>query len=75
MDDSTHPDEFWVNTATGEVEEGRQSPGLQRMGPYPTREAAQQAFDLAAERNEEWDEADRRWNDDRWPRDVGPAAP
>lgn len=67
--------EFWVNLATGAVEEGRGSPGAQRMGPYATREAAQHAFDTAAARNEAWDEADRRWNDDDWPKDTGPAAP
>ena len=67
--------EFWVDLTSGAVEEGRQSPGAQRMGPYPTREAAQQAFDTAAARNEGWDEADRRCNDDDWPQDSGPAAP
>lgn len=67
--------EFWVDLATGAIEQGRQSPGAQRMGPYPTREAAQRAFDTAAARNEAWDEDDRRWNDDEWPKDAGPAAP
>jgi hypothetical protein len=56
--------EFWVDLATGAVEQGRQSPGSRRMGPYPTREAAQHAFDTAAARNEAWDEADRQWNAD-----------
>jgi hypothetical protein len=75
MDDNAggttgHPREFWVNAVTGQVEEGRLSPAAVRMGPYPTREAAQHAFDTAAARNEEWDEADRRWNDDSWPRDT-----
>lgn len=59
-------DEYWVDLATGAVERGRQSPGARRMGPYPTRQAAQHAFDTAASRNEAWDEADRRWNDDDW---------
>jgi hypothetical protein len=75
MDDNAggttgHPREFWVNVVTGQVEEGRLSPAAVRMGPYPTREAAQHAFDTAAARNEAWDEADRRWNDDSWPRDA-----
>ena len=68
-------EEYWVNLATGEVEQGRQSPGLQRMGPSGSREAAARAFEKVAERNEAWDEADREWNDDRWPRDTGAAAP
>ncbi len=67
--------EFWVDLATGAVEQGRLSPGARRMGPYPTREAAQHAFDAAAARNEAWEEADRRWNDDDWPADTWPAAP
>jgi hypothetical protein len=62
--------EYWVNLATGEVERGRQSPGLNRMGPYPTRAAAEHAFETAAARNEAWDEADRRWSDDDWSRDA-----
>lgn len=80
MDDilGNHHDEFWVNLATGEVEQGRLSPAAQRMGPYPTRAAAEHAFEQAEARNQAWDEADRAWNDDGdgdWPKDVGPAAP
>ena len=81
MDQISHwgtgePDpEFWVNLRTGEVEQGRQSPAADRMGPYPTREAAQHASDTAEQRNVAWDEEDRCWNDDRWPRESGPAAP
>lgn len=56
--------EFWVDLGTGAIEEGRQSPGARRMGPYPTREAAQAAFDTAAARNEAWDEEDRRWREE-----------
>jgi hypothetical protein len=67
--------EFWVNLTSGEVEEGRQSSTVDRMGPYATREAAQHAFDTAARRTQQWDEDDRRWNDDSWPADSGDAAP
>ncbi len=67
--------QYWVDLATGRIEQGRQSPAAQRMGPYPTREAAQHAFDSAEARNEAWDEEDRRWDDDDWPKDAGPAAP
>ena len=35
----------------------------ERMGPYPSREAAQRALTTAAERTEAWDN-DPRWNDD-----------
>lgn len=57
--------EFWFNPATGEVEEGRQSPWTDRMGPYPTRDAAQHALDTARARSEAWDAEDRRWREGR----------
>jgi hypothetical protein len=56
-------DEFWFNPETGEVEQGRVSPWTDRMGPYPTREAAQAALAKAADRSEAWDEEDRRWRE------------
>jgi hypothetical protein len=65
---------FWVNVDTGEVEEGRQSGAAHRIGPYDTREEAERAFDKAAQRNESWDEEDRRWNDDDWPDSAGGSA-
>lgn len=55
--------EFWFNPGTGEVEEGRVSHWTDRMGPYPTREAAQQALQTARARSEAWDEEDRRWRE------------
>ena len=30
-----------------------------RLGPYPTRDAAEHALETVAERNDAWDEADR----------------
>lgn len=54
-------EQFWFNPATRQVERGRQSPWTTRMGPYPTREAAERALDLAQGRSAEWDEADRAW--------------
>lgn len=54
---------FWFNPGTGEVEEGLQSPWTDRMGPYATREEAQQALARAADRTEDWDEEDRRWRE------------
>jgi hypothetical protein len=34
-----------------------------RLGPYDTREAAENALEKVRERNEEWD-SDPRWNDE-----------
>lgn len=63
--DGTGGEEYWYNPGTGEVEQGRVSPWNDRMGPYPTREAAEQALAKAAARSEAWDEADRRWEERR----------
>lgn len=62
-EDAVSARQFWYNATTGEVEEGRQSPWTHRMGPYPTREAAQQALERAADRTQDWDEEDRRWRE------------
>lgn len=53
--------EFYYNIETHEVEEGKVSDWTQRIGPYPTREAAERALLTAAERSASWDEADRKW--------------
>lgn len=37
----TEPQEWYYNTATGEVELGPQSPMQNRLGPYATREDAE----------------------------------
>ncbi|UZN01714.1 SPOR domain-containing protein [Cellulomonas sp. S1-8] len=50
--------EYFYNTRTREVEEGRNSDWSQLMGPYATREEAQHALDIARARNEEWDQQD-----------------
>ena len=57
--------EFYLNTRTGEVEEGKVSGSLHRMGPYPTREAAAEAYERAADRNEAWEAEDRAWDDEK----------
>jgi hypothetical protein len=56
--------EFYYNLATGQVEEGKISGADDRMGPYPTREAAAKALDAAAARNAAADEAERAWRED-----------
>ncbi|MGH3716590.1 MAG: hypothetical protein ACRDT4_24485 [Micromonosporaceae bacterium] len=32
-----------------------------RLGPYPTREAAEHAMEKVKERNDEWEAEDARW--------------
>jgi hypothetical protein len=46
--------EWWYNNKTGEVEEGAQSVGVDRDGPYATREDAARAPQIAAERARAW---------------------
>lgn len=53
--------DYYYNLDTKQVEEGAQSPSSELMGPYATREEAQHALDIAAQRNRDWDEEDREW--------------
>jgi len=46
--------EWWYNHKTGEVEEGPQSLGSDRDGPYASREEAQRAPEIARERARAW---------------------
>ena len=55
--------EFYFNIRTRQVEEGRQSDWSELMGPYPTREAAEQALETARANTERWDEEERRWQE------------
>ncbi|WP_146341613.1 SPOR domain-containing protein [Nesterenkonia sp. NBAIMH1] len=48
--------EYWYNVTTGEVEEGRRSSWKHLMGPYSSRQAAEQALEQAHERSESYDE-------------------
>ena len=51
---------FYYNLKTGEVEEGRQSAWTDLMGPYPTRDAAEHALEIARARTQEWDAGEQR---------------
>lgn len=55
---------YYYNTRTGEVEQGLVSDWTDRMGPYRTAEEAAHAMEIAARRNQQWDEADREWDGD-----------
>lgn len=52
-------EQWWYNHKTGEVEQGRQSLGLDRDGPFATREEALRAPDIARERAREWEEEEK----------------
>lgn len=46
--------EFWWNSRTGQVEEGKQSLSIERVGPFETREEAERATEIIAERAKKW---------------------
>lgn len=61
MSDSTH-NTWWFDTATGEVSQGKVSGWETRMGPYPSREDAEQALQRARQRTEAADAYDQDSN-------------
>lgn len=47
---------YWFNTRTRTVEEGKQSLSIDRVGPFETREEAERAPEIIAERARQWAE-------------------
>ena len=61
---NTMTDKQWYfNSVTQQPEFGPVSPIAQRMGPYATREDALKAWQIVEERNKEWNDADRQWEE------------
>ena len=57
-------EKFYFNPSTQEVSQGKEGSWDDRMGPYDTREEAEQALETAKQRNkiaEAQDEADDNW--------------
>lgn len=50
--------EFWFNTSTGQVEEGKQSLASQLLGPFSTREEAANAHGKLQENARKWADED-----------------
>lgn len=46
------------------VESGAGCRAIDRMGPYPDRETAARAYEIARERTRQADEEDRKWGGD-----------
>jgi hypothetical protein len=46
--------EYWFNTQTGQVEIGKQSLAVYRLGPFATREEAERAPEVIAQRAAAW---------------------
>lgn len=53
-------DTYWYNTRSGAVEEGPQSLSMDRLGPFGTREEAERAPEIVAERARKIREEDDR---------------
>lgn len=54
----SEPETFWFNVKTGEVERGKQSLSIDRLGPFETAEEAERAPEILAERSRKWAEED-----------------
>jgi hypothetical protein len=56
--------QFFFNIRTHQVEElAKKGQSKDLLGPYPTREDAEHALEIARARTEAWDEEERRWRD------------
>ncbi|MDT2009230.1 MULTISPECIES: hypothetical protein [Rhodococcus] len=59
----TDEDHLWYyNVEDGTVTQGKAASSMSRMGPYPDRDSAEKALQIAAERNKAADRADEEWN-------------
>lgn len=61
MDSHSDKVEYFFNTQTGQVEQGRHSSWLHLMGPFETAADAAHALENASKRSEQWDEEDKAW--------------
>lgn len=64
MTDNNPDPGWWYCNKHNRVEHGRVCRAIDRMGPYPDRETAARALEIAKERTKAADDADRRWNAD-----------
>lgn len=51
---------YWYNLETGAVEQGYESPAIDRAGPFDTAEEAARAPQLLKERAQKWAEDEAR---------------
>jgi hypothetical protein len=47
---------YWYNMNTGEVEQGYQSPAVDRVGPFETRAEAERALEILRANSAKWAE-------------------
>ena len=59
-----NPDPGWYFcTKHNTVEHGDICRAADRLGPYPDKETASRALEIAKARSEAWDKAERDWDD------------
>ncbi len=51
---------YWYNLETGKVEQGFESPAVDRAGPFDTAEEAANAPQLMKERSKQWADEEAR---------------
>ena len=51
--------QYWFNTKTNQVEQGRKTLAIYRIGPFATKEEAERAYEIIKERNQKLDEQDK----------------
>ncbi|MFD4419898.1 SPOR domain-containing protein [Agromyces sp. NPDC058484] len=49
---------FWYNLKTGEVEQGFESPSVDRVGPFETHAEAERALEILRANSAKWAEED-----------------
>ncbi|NIL77982.1 hypothetical protein RhoFasB10_04141 [Rhodococcus sp. B10] len=59
---STDDEAWYYDVRTKTVSQGKEAGAFDRMGPYPDRQTAERAIEIAAERNKAADKADDDWN-------------
>ena len=58
--------EYWYNSRTGEVEKGKQSHAIERVGPFDSAEEAANAPQVMQQRAEAWAAEEAREEEDGW---------
>lgn len=59
-------EEYWFNTKTGEVEKGKQSSAIDRVGPFATEVEAARAPERLQQRAEEWAAEEAQEENEGW---------
>lgn len=52
--------EYWFNTKTNQVEVGKQTIAVYRIGPFKTRDEASRALEILSSKANQWREEDDR---------------